>query len=254
MRNLEEPFSCLLWKSSNKARLCVETEAGNAFVSLHVGLGQACPPQAHPGAGNHRGGGPARQRRREKRANARQEAAMAEQATQATEIDASEEVTGAEQAKSEDNEAQENKCDNTTIVTETEECSIARSVQDEICGDEAFEGKASDLDATIVSDNLNDVELLPVNLKEGFVKREEGEILIEVRPQYCKFDEKELASKLVKHVGLELLFLPWIANTGPHFYTAGCKITEKSYEKFKVKGGGSLPKGFYTVETSRKMN
>ena len=105
----------------------------------------------------------------------------------------------------------------------------------------------------VLSDDLND-ELSPVKLKEGFVRREAGEIVLEVRPQYCKFDEKELARKLVKHVGLDLLSLPWVANTGPRFYIAGCKITEQSYEKFKVKGGDSLPKGFYTVEPSRKMN
>ena len=93
----------------------------------------------------------------------------------------------------------------------------------------------------VLSDDLND-ELSPVKLKEGFIRREAGEIMLEVRPQYCKFDEKELASTLLKHVGLDLLCLPWV------------EITEQSYEKFKVKGGGSLPKQFYTVESSRKMN
>ena len=39
-----------LWQSGCNARLHVETEAGNAFVSLQVGLGQANPL---PGRGQH---------------------------------------------------------------------------------------------------------------------------------------------------------------------------------------------------------
>jgi hypothetical protein len=63
--------------------LYVETEAGNAFVNLQVGLGQAQP---HPSTGQHaggrRGGGPAKKRRRERRKAAQQ--LTAEQAAAAT--------------------------------------------------------------------------------------------------------------------------------------------------------------------------
>ena len=54
----------LLWKSGCDAKLSVETEAGNAFVNLSVGLGKAALP-GHVDVG-HRGGSPARQRRSEK--------------------------------------------------------------------------------------------------------------------------------------------------------------------------------------------
>ena len=53
-----------LWKSGRDAKLHVQTEAGN--VTLSVGLGQV-PPGHHLHAVHPRGGGPARQRRRERR-------------------------------------------------------------------------------------------------------------------------------------------------------------------------------------------
>ena len=111
-------------------------------------------------------------------------------------------VTDDEQSESEDMQSQENECGNATIangnnVAATKECPIAKEfdVQDEMCDDETYEDKSSRLD--VMSDNMNDVELLTVKLKEGFVRREAGEVVLEVRPQYCKFDENELASKLV---------------------------------------------------------
>ena len=132
MYNLKEYDSFVrkfanLWKSGICARLSVETEKGHACVSLHVGLGQACPPQVHqPADGYHRGGGPARQRRREKRAAARQETAMAEEVKEkcATENDA-------KQSEAIDNQEQEMACSNTSIVTEnnvteTQKCSTAK--------------------------------------------------------------------------------------------------------------------------------
>ena len=63
------------------AKLNVETEAGHAFVNLQVGLGQAL---LHPQPGGHRGGGPARERRREKRLAARQ---TAEEAVKVTHVE-----------------------------------------------------------------------------------------------------------------------------------------------------------------------
>ena len=69
----------LLWKSGCDAKLSVETEAGNAFVNLSVGLGKAALP-GHVDVG-HRGGSPARQRRSERRA-AERKAKEAEKATE----------------------------------------------------------------------------------------------------------------------------------------------------------------------------
>ena len=54
-----------LWQSGWDAKLQVESEAGNAYVSLRVGLGHDL--HGHQQVVHHRGGGPARQRRRERR-------------------------------------------------------------------------------------------------------------------------------------------------------------------------------------------
>ena len=63
-----------MWESGSSARLHVETEAGNAFVSLQVGLGQAQPllGGGQHGGGGRRGGSPSKQRRRERREAERQ--------------------------------------------------------------------------------------------------------------------------------------------------------------------------------------
>ena len=66
-----------LWKSGCKAKLSVESKAGEAFVNLSVGLGQAGP--AVPA--RRRGGAPARQRRTERRAAERRASAQAEEAS-----------------------------------------------------------------------------------------------------------------------------------------------------------------------------
>ena len=87
-------------------------------------------------------------------------------------------------------------------------------------------------------------ELFEATEKGNVVEAKSGEIIIEVRPQYCEFSEKELATKLTKHVGFRLVCFPWVANTGKHFYTAGFKTTQESYEQFKSQGNGTLPNGF----------
>ena len=98
-----------------------------------------------------------------------------------------------------------------------------------------------------------DNELLEVVVKAGQVEAMPGEVMVEVRPQYCEFTSRGLAEKL-KKMNFELTCLPWIANTGRLFYTAGFKINVKNYEEMKARHGGSLPNGFYTVQYSRKMN
>ena len=71
-----------LWRSGCEANLQVQSRAGNAYVNLQLGLGQAdvhvYPPAA--GVGGCRGGGPARQRRRTRREAERQSRSDAEQA------------------------------------------------------------------------------------------------------------------------------------------------------------------------------
>ena len=70
----------------------METEAGHAFVNLQVGLGQAL---LHLQPGGHRGGGPARARRREKRLAARQTAEEARKVTQVENMKAASEEDNA---------------------------------------------------------------------------------------------------------------------------------------------------------------
>ena len=94
-----------LWQSGCDASLHIESKAGNAFLNLQLGLGQA---KAHPHAGCHRKGGPARQRRRAKREAERQARVTAEQAVMnekattddETEKEAEKVVTEAEVEKS----------------------------------------------------------------------------------------------------------------------------------------------------------
>ena len=85
-----------LWQSGFHAKLYVESEAGNAFVNLQLGLGQAQP--AH-GDGQAVGG--SRLRRRERRAAERRVNAVAEEAVadEAAAVKAAEEVAAAEVAE-----------------------------------------------------------------------------------------------------------------------------------------------------------
>ena len=80
-----------------------------------------------------------------------------------------------------------------------------------------------------------------------------GEVIVEVRPQYCEFSSRGLAERL-KKMNLHVTCLPWVANTGRLFYTAGFKISEGNYEEIKASHGGNMPNGFYTVQKSRKFN
>ena len=90
-----------LWKSGCNAKLYVETEAGHAFVHLQAGLGQALHhPVVETPAGCHRGGGPARERRREKRLAARK---AAEEAVEIVEVE-KEKVVSEEDATNSDTE------------------------------------------------------------------------------------------------------------------------------------------------------
>ena len=71
-----------LWESGCEASLHVESKAGQAYVNLKVGLGQAQThvPWKSEHGGRHRGGGPAQQRRRERREAERQTRVTAEEA------------------------------------------------------------------------------------------------------------------------------------------------------------------------------
>jgi hypothetical protein len=228
-----------LWQSGRDATLQVETQTGQACVTLRLGLGE------HPGQQHRKKASPSRQRRLDRRATARQVSAETVEPNANTENDedgSKEEIRIGKEATVKEAE---------TVPTAVDEVSTLEAnfkVFDEVCSNQAYEN----VDA---KKNVDDVsELSEATGKGGTVEANSGEILIEVRPQYCVFSDKELANKLTMHVGFKLLCLPWIANTGKHFYTAGFKTSEDSYEKFKSKGNGSLPKGFYRVSSSRKLN
>ena len=72
-----------LWKSGEDAHLHVHTHAGNAWVGLHVQLGQE--PQVHHHVRSR--DTPSRQWRRAKQAKARQNAGEAIEAEQAVEAE-----------------------------------------------------------------------------------------------------------------------------------------------------------------------
>ena len=75
----------ILWQSGCDAKLNIESEAGNAYVTLRVGLGKVLPGHHHGHVGQHRGGSPARQRRRERRDLERRTAAAAEEVAEVVE-------------------------------------------------------------------------------------------------------------------------------------------------------------------------
>ena len=69
-----------LWQQGLDARLRVNTSAGQAWIQLHVGLGDAHRPQQQEPQGHVRVPGPARLRRRQRRAeDRRQEAEKAKE-------------------------------------------------------------------------------------------------------------------------------------------------------------------------------
>ena len=86
-----------LWQSGCDAKLQIESEAGNAYVSLRVGLGH--DPHGHHQAVHHRGGGTTRQRRSERREAERKVTTAAAEATVVK--DESMDVVAEEAAKTE---------------------------------------------------------------------------------------------------------------------------------------------------------
>ena len=232
-----------LWHTGRDACLQIETQSGKAFANLRVGLGEHPHHQQH-----HRKESPSKQRRREKRAAERLATAEEAKATSnenADEaehesldlIDAIEKVAESEQVEGTANEG----------IAAT-----AFEVVDEVCNDKTYENKQDKSEEDLEPEKVT--ELFDATFEEGKVITNPDEVILEVRPQYCAFSAQDLASRL-KQMGLELVCLPWIANTGRHFYTAGFKITNRSYEAFKTRGdSGAMPKGFYRVETSWKYN
>eukprot|EP00092_Neocalanus_flemingeri_P056829 GFUD01067416.1.p2 GENE.GFUD01067416.1~~GFUD01067416.1.p2 ORF type:complete len:146 (+),score=26.37 GFUD01067416.1:303-740(+) len=103
---------------------------------------------------------------------------------------------------------------------------IFADVSDELCSDESFKMKNAECHATKIKETR---ELLKAAEKGEKIGKSPGEIILEVRPQYCTFSEHDLADKLIS-MGLELVCLPWVANTGRQFYTAGFKTRNEFLE------------------------
>ena len=254
-----------LWQSGLDASLQFQTSAGKAHVTFKVELGEAPPPPLHHAQPQSFVPGPARLRHRQRRADARliaaEEAEQQGAAEQADQPGTAEQVgqedgNPAEEAAQANLETEKVEIDATEkeeidttaaaveVVTEVYSATNGNVVNDEICNDNDYEKKQK---------RVTENELLEAHVTAGQVEAMSGEVILEVRPQYCDFSSRGLADKL-KNMKLDVTCLPWVANTGRLFYTAGFKITEASYEEFKVRNGGNLPNGFYTVQKSRKLN
>ena len=247
-----------IWQSGRDASLQIQTSAGKAQVTLQADLGEATPPRAPPKAVVP---GPARLRRSQRRADERQAAAEqadqeqgAEQAGQevgavqaAQEIENPAEVAVEEAVKA-GNENEDVTNDsvnaNVNVMKVNDDGTTGIVVTDELC---------SDTDYVQITEQVSEKELLEAQAVAGQVEAKPGEVVVEVRPQYCVFSSRGLSEKL-KNMNLKLTCLPWVANTGRLFYTAGFKITDASYEEFRARNGGNLPNGFYSVQKSRKLN
>ena len=122
-----------LWEQGLDARLNVNCSAGQAWVQLHVGLGDAHGPQQQEPQGHVRVPGPARLRRRQRRAEERRK--ETEKATEAS----IEKV----------------------VVDEAAEKDALRIVQDEICPDAEYKVKVTEKVKKMCS-----VEFYPQNLEK----------------------------------------------------------------------------------------
>ena len=237
-----------LWHTGRDACLRLETQAGEACVTLRLGLGK------HPHQQQlNKKVSPSRERRRDRRAAAR--LVSAENVEPNANLEKAEEAFDEEHATENDASAKEAVGEKTAtpIVDEISTVKANYEVLDEICDDDAY-GNKQEAESDATKKIVNSSELVEATVKEGIVQAQIGEIIIEVRPQYGDFSAKELATKLTTHVRLKLVCLPWVANTGKHFFTAGFKVTEDSYENFKSRETGLLPKGFQKVNTSWKLN
>ena len=127
---------------------------------------------------------------------------------------------------------------NVNVMKVNDDVTTGIVVTDELC---------SDTDYVQIAEQVSEKELLEVQSVVGQVETKPGEVVVEVRHQYCVFSCRGLSEKL-KNMNLKLTCLPWVANTGRLFYTAGFKITDASYEEFKARNRGKLPNGFYSVQ------
>ena len=244
-----------IWQSGRDASLQIQTSAGKAQVTLQADLGEATPPRASTKAG------PARLCHSQRRADERQVAA--EQADQEQGAEQAGQEVGAVQAAQEiENPAEVaveeavkagNENEDVTNDSVNENVSVMKVNDDGTTGIVVTDELCSDTDYVQIAEQVSEKELLEAQAVAGQVEAKPGEVVVEVRPQYCVFSSRGLSEKL-KNMNLKLTCLPWVANTGRLFYTAGFKITDASYEEFKARNGGQLPNGFYSVQKSRKLN
>ena len=137
-------FKSLLQAGRN-ASLTVKAEAGKASVSLHVNLGDVLPPEFLQ---QHRHGsrnGPARQRRRERRATARKEKAKsAVEANEVVELEVVEETstdsTTHDTTEAIGLEVVEEIASSSNVTEASEFGATLREVHDEFCPEDLFKG------------------------------------------------------------------------------------------------------------------
>ena len=253
-----------IWRNGRKAKLILSCNEGHGQVQLVADLGAADEPHFVRQQVFTKKKTPSQIRREERRRQDRQAEKASELAGNALRAEQAEQTDEAKENPTDAEEAVEGLNDTAAgiavklsgnsrvmVINSTKEADVGelpKEVFDKVCSDEAFKEK--------IAENLNTEKGKPRELAAVQGVRVEtlpGEKILEVRPQYCKFSEHELANKL-SLMGFELVCLPWVANTGRHYYTAGFKVSEESYERFKTKEGGKMPKGFYTVEVSSKLN
>ena len=156
-----------MWSAGRDACLTVETNDGQAWVQLRVGMGSPALGEfgSQPKGGQRAGGGPAQNRRRERRAVARQEDAAAEEAAATEKVKGAEEAAASEKVKEAEEaiaagEAAENKRE-TQKATEKEDNGAKMSTIPQVDG--IFDVKAEaeyeviiDAHETCTSEDINE--------------------------------------------------------------------------------------------------
>ena len=177
-----------LLNAGRNATLTIQTEAGKAEVNLYVYLGDVHlpPDQQHYHSQVYRNG-PARQRRRNRRAEARRETSLAEEAAV---------------EKSAVDEESADVTENGEPLNVPKENCTTEEVCDELCPDEDYEevekltNENSDIFRVIVSDPTSNDEDLLDQLKER----------ISLSMEIEKVKKKDKYFEIVKHVQLETEF------------------------------------------------
>ena len=87
------------------------------------------------------------------------------------------------------------------VGTDVNSAAAGNVVNVEIFNDDDYDKK---------QEKFTENELFEVQVSSGQVESMPGEVILEVRPQYCSFSSQGLAEKL-KNMKLDVTCLPWVA-------------------------------------------